>query len=948
MDAKKPLLLIEPLTESLKKLKEALSVSQAAEGSEDNFEIYVVNTISEAISLIPTIGPSLTICAAAKQSAQILQYNRPVMRRLRSKMILLSEKPLPPLLVTKLQKMGLTELIVEPIQPKTLLFKVKFFLKSLPLLSKLEEAQRAEKESVKKIKVSKDEMLDVNTEEKQRIEKGLVLDKYMGRDNSLKAVEDIKLDLIQDEKPLESKKEKVDSYTDLGSATIRIKKEKEIKLDLESEESEQVQKNDEPIMTEALKRQLIKNEEDIEFEIEAAAKEDAMQGIDLVDPFATTKVKKEESVQLDFEKESLKQKKEKIAEKSETPIHLKKDDPILFDLSDDPLAKDELPDALDIMKKAMKLKEKKEEEISLELTSDSLDDSPASFDTPVDDLMSLKSSVDLPLEQAPKEKRTSTEITLELDDDISNKKKTHEEITLSLSKKEKKVDESLIEAIKKARQKNLEDAPLDLDLNADQELKEEESALELTADDLKLKEGLDANQLDDSGLTIKDQEELKLIDEEQKSSKDDASIALELEADALKRKKGEVLEETLDLWGKRKKQKEDDLLDFQDFDLKDEKNQTEIPLDESSIQMLEKGTELDLVEDTDLYGKKKKSKSEVQDDVIELKRSKEIDLNIEALAPELKEEKNNREIIETKWINKKYKREINWDELFQKKKENIYELDQKLKKERGADEIFSLKRKNVGEQTIDYRKFKTEYDKLAEELKSQIQPNEKLTPIDQKELILDGLAGLDQEQTAEESFFDEMATRDEIYTVDTKGIEHAVRVLSLYEDTSKKPEEILKEMATVIYKETGGLSAFFYWSEDLGIQEAYVAHLELDESTSENARRASFNVIKGKGTEGWMQQTLPKWKDESFQALDQEFIFPYYEGISRMGFAVVLYQNGMKESKNKIVETILESCRGVFVNNLHRAGIRGRYNEEQKKKNKVVGFFTKMFGKKAS
>ena len=72
MELKKPLIIVKPLTESLNLLHEA--AAELAE--EEGFEIYITESVEEASQLIPTIGPSLSLLASPKKTAQLLKNNR--------------------------------------------------------------------------------------------------------------------------------------------------------------------------------------------------------------------------------------------------------------------------------------------------------------------------------------------------------------------------------------------------------------------------------------------------------------------------------------------------------------------------------------------------------------------------------------------------------------------------------------------------------------------------------------------------------------------------------------------------------------------------------------------------------------------------------------------------------------------------------------------------------
>tara|TARA_R110000868_G_scaffold397624_1_gene670354 strand:+ start:246 stop:2900 length:2655 start_codon:yes stop_codon:yes gene_type:complete len=127
MDGKKPLIFIKPYSKTLQKLLEVMEESSEKQGT----EIYEIEELSEAIQIIPQVGQALIISAHPRKTAQLLQASRQFIKKLQTKVILLTPKPLPRKAVDKFMKIGLTECIVEPIAPKTLQYKVNLLLRSI-------------------------------------------------------------------------------------------------------------------------------------------------------------------------------------------------------------------------------------------------------------------------------------------------------------------------------------------------------------------------------------------------------------------------------------------------------------------------------------------------------------------------------------------------------------------------------------------------------------------------------------------------------------------------------------------------------------------------------------------------------------------------------------------------------------------------------------------------
>ena len=122
MDMPKPLIFVNPLSPSLQKLREVINETS----QEDGIEIYECEDLNEANQLIQTVGASITLISHPKLCSTLLQINRRAIKKLKSKVLLLSPKDLPRNTIQKFQKIGLTEFLCEPVVPKSLVYKVKF------------------------------------------------------------------------------------------------------------------------------------------------------------------------------------------------------------------------------------------------------------------------------------------------------------------------------------------------------------------------------------------------------------------------------------------------------------------------------------------------------------------------------------------------------------------------------------------------------------------------------------------------------------------------------------------------------------------------------------------------------------------------------------------------------------------------------------------------------
>lgn len=178
----------------------------AATAEADGYEIYNIESLDELNQTIASIGPSLTLLSHTENCHQFLKKNKKFISQFRSKVILVTQASVSAIDIEKMRKLGLSENMYEPINQKTLLYKVKMLIKALPNAKAPEE----EEEEVKTFSSTKDES-SLNTNEKLRLEKGISDEEGLEFDSSE----------IEEEKKLFSLDE------------IRKKKKKESSLQLE-------------------------------------------------------------------------------------------------------------------------------------------------------------------------------------------------------------------------------------------------------------------------------------------------------------------------------------------------------------------------------------------------------------------------------------------------------------------------------------------------------------------------------------------------------------------------------------------------------------------------------------------------------------------------------------------------------------------------------------------
>src|SRR6056297_212601 len=118
MESKKNVAIFKPMSQTLEKLVEVLRENIETE----NIEIYEMENMAEAAQTIPNLEPVLVLGSEPKVVAQFLKANRKYIKNSKNRILLISGKKLNNKAQQKLTKLGLTDLIFEPLAPKTLLY----------------------------------------------------------------------------------------------------------------------------------------------------------------------------------------------------------------------------------------------------------------------------------------------------------------------------------------------------------------------------------------------------------------------------------------------------------------------------------------------------------------------------------------------------------------------------------------------------------------------------------------------------------------------------------------------------------------------------------------------------------------------------------------------------------------------------------------------------------
>ncbi len=132
---KKSVVFILPMSKTLDQLKTALMQNADAEG----LDLLDCQNYEEALQVVPTVAPALLISSDPRTVAQFLNSGKKNIKSGQNKTILISDKKLPLKAMQKLDKLGLTDHIIEPIAAKSLLYKIKIQIRALPSKKVAEE-----------------------------------------------------------------------------------------------------------------------------------------------------------------------------------------------------------------------------------------------------------------------------------------------------------------------------------------------------------------------------------------------------------------------------------------------------------------------------------------------------------------------------------------------------------------------------------------------------------------------------------------------------------------------------------------------------------------------------------------------------------------------------------------------------------------------------------------
>ena len=897
MENKKQLIIIPPMSEALRKLHEVL------EGitTDENVEITLVDDLKELSQFLGTTGQCLILVANAKKCATFLQENRFILAKHHCKTILLTPKEIPQKTLIKFTKIGLTESILESSPPKTFLYKVKLLLRSIKTNKPQEDLEKMVKSLDQKVQVEN----DLEFKEKNSTEENVV------------------------EIERQSKKERAEGETiDYGNPLKGKVKPTEESLDTHWKSDRKKDFNNSS-----------------EEPAESMALESEQDSIDMYYRGKSKKPNNETQEEDDFDK--------KMAE--------------LMALEEAEKKKGSFADVID--EGTMKQKR-------LDKKSDYIEEPIKKRDAVELDLQETKTpprlKVALPDEEDEFDKKMAELMALE------EAKKKNEGFTEELGGylKGKVLTKPLEE---------IEDTNEDLSVydNSDLEEKKAKSIeLELeAAEKKKKKNNIEGTEEDNIHEGVVDQIEGNMIGDEStvekirtrmegRSSYDENALDEEADADLLAKKKNAAEETSSD------KSSELDL----DSSNQDAEGKKRLALrgDEEEQTMRQKSIELDLapgakkplVKDDENDSEEKRQKSlaplptAVEHERGALDKNSEEEKRDRSNESGQNAEKTSGNSVHNSTVDKidtfyrggeaGKKKEQNWDNLIDKNSS----AELLPGKERRSDSSsIRAEKADLGEQTIDYRKMKEEFELMASGTSAS------------------DAAGSSGGSTQLKNDDDEGSFK--VVEIDPKSLDFSINIINGIYQKEMKPKQIFAMLADELLSQYHCYPVFFtYKLSDKKFTEVYNAFIDIKDDRVSMEKKDFWNEFKKdtalfehfqeksmttwrcseiiNNNEAWEDVELPSWAENELQTKKVELIFPYFDGLDRMGLAVVLLPDGLDPKTANGLLTVLELARTLFLDTIQRYQVQTIREDREtavgdapvvEPKN-ILSFFGGLFGKK--
>lgn len=878
MENKKQLVIVPPMSEPLQKLNEVL---QGIAGDE-NIEISIIEDAKELAQFVGSAGQSLVAFSNAKKCATFLQENRFTVAKTHSKIILFTPNEIPAKTLAKFVKLGLTEAILEGSPPKTLLYKVKLLLRSIKTTTSQQD--------------DKDQVVRSMTDGTAPVETGEATVKKAAE------AEGESLSYLADEKA-KFKKEESEEAVDYGGSLKGKNNFQEEALDTNWKSK---LTTDDTTSSSDSDADRLKSEESSNIDKYYRGKNKTDSPIEEVKPEKKSRLEVDESEDL-YGKTKDKNSNLEI-EPADKPKRKSKDEEEENDFS--------------FRSKKVELVE--EEENDLEpATSELTDEEKAeAHQKELDEL-------DAMIEAAKKRKAIEADnLGGHYKGRVSNQDETTDEDELKEEKeydnsdlhtREKSLDLNLAPGEKEARQsRNDEEGDLEKDPNEGEvdninnNMQSDKGSTDKINTNMIGEINKDANNRSARDSFDRDSEKKTSEEKADKDLHGKLEITPEGE-DNLEKEKSVALEKAV----KERESSETDLpLESADNDkLPTDKNSE---ADEASGYLKSKTSPLKLVDSDKESNREQNNEDDEDKERTKRTAAADIEKNNERRHHDGKADK-----IDTHYRGGDAKKaEQNWDGLDHNKQESIA-LEKSSRRE--SETAAASKKIDNGEITIDYRKLKEEFEGMGRSGQGSNSNEGSIT----------------SSNSLEDS---EDAGSFKVIEINARGFIFSVDILNLLYQPGTKPIDFYKKIAEEIITHYKGYSLFYtYKTGEQKHTESFDSIMHFGDNlvpsdlkewwvdTKPNSEFLStyFNkamttwlcreIPNKSGGEGfWEDVELPAWASNELKDKKVELVFPYFDGVDRMGVGVVVFPQGINPSDEKSIFVTLELTRAIFLETIQR------------------------------
>lgn len=915
MENKKQLLIIPPMSEPLQKLNEVLN----GIATDENIEISIIDDLKELSQFVGSSGQCLIAFSNAKKCATFLQDNRFIIAKTHTKVILLTPKEIPAKTLVKFTKIGLTESILENSPPKTLLYKVKLLLRSIKTSSGLDDKELAVKTMGDTAATQAQAKGDINSDKLQADDGSSV--NYLAEERAkFKKNDQENGEAINYGENLKGKTSAQEETIDTHWKSKR-KKEEGTSVEEQSDFSK-VQIEDSTDIDMYYRGKKKTNDLDI---IES----DQMQSRKKMDnaPQEDEDLygKKLESTELDLAPGEV-EKRKKLHDEEDAGYELKQ-----------PKATYEL-EAADENKEKRQLNEEDEEERKRK------------------ELLELEALFE---EAQKKQKEKEAEdlgghykgkinnIGMDLEEpEVTEERKEYD--NSDLYKKEKPLELELVPVTEEKRRhmQEEEDAEEKERNGFGEKIDSNMSSEDGQVDHIEtlMKSDVGRERMKSAQMMSQDREKNKNKDAEENSDERKSNLDNELvpgEDPSLKKK----LEKELDPEASREKSIDLDLAPADNSGHKREMRSE----DEDNTSGRDTQAKLKLVEED----RNERTSGEEEDgdsfssrkiDVVDKEDTKKKDLSSTGKVDKIDSFLRGGEAK---------KKDLDWD-LNERK--NSIDLGLEKSAKRGPDNVQKKESIDLGEQTIDYRQMKQEFEAIS-----------RGEDIYGEDSGATGTSGNSHREHEDDSF--------KVIELEAAGFEFAINILNMIYQKEIKPEEFYKAISTELELHYRASPVFYsYKASDKKHTEVYdgISQMPLtnennefkswwvDYKKDETVFKNVFNDAASKTMSTWVCREinwedveLPSWAANELTNKKVELIYPYYDGVDRMGMAVLYFPNGINPKDARGIEVTLEMARSLMLDTIQRQTSPAPHREEEiaeettEKKN-ILNVFSGFFkGKKA-